>query len=103
MNHTPTPWTFGHSQDDGVGDITDKDGHLIADCYSNNGFDGATCIENARFIIRAVNAHDKREELLERAADTLENILLHQGKHMTDADKQGRLSFIEELRRAING
>lgn len=77
--HTPTPWTFGHSQNDNIGDITDKDGCLIADTYSNNAFDGMTCIENARFIIRAVNNHDDILKALRFAKECFRGRLADEG------------------------
>lgn len=40
-------------------------------------------------------------ELLERSNAIIENVLAHQGKHMTPADRNGREAHLEEVYAAL--
>lgn len=43
----------------------------------------------------------KFRELLEHSNAILENVLAHQGKHMTQADRTSRLAHVKEVRKAL--
>ena len=68
--HTPTPWKInkGFSQIEGMGQIVDKDGNLIATVNESNGDFNE---ENTEFIVTACNAHDDLLETLLKARKSL--------------------------------
>lgn len=83
---TPTPWTFGESNEEGLSSIRDgKTAHRIAQVMGE---------DNAAFIVRAVNAHEKLLETIRWVAQTIhqayheKGTFMDCGKNTCDAAKQ---------------
>jgi hypothetical protein len=99
--HTPTPWVSEVGTGKGSGLIWYRDGNLsslVATAHDATLCQehGGTAIDNAAFIVRAVNAHEELLEHLREAVDSLE-VLAGQYDHTL---KQYR-PMINRIRQAI--
>jgi hypothetical protein len=71
MTHTPTPWAISPGTDSP--DIKSETGDYVVSTgwsgYGGEAMAGEMSEEDAAFIVRAVNSHDKLVEALRRALD----------------------------------
>lgn len=98
--HSPTPWEMNKSEN-GANSPRVAVHAFIGEKLKKIGDLSSFTPDDRALIVRAVNAYDGHVELLERSIATMENIMLHLGKDMTEGDQHGRWKFVEEMKSAL--